>query len=53
MPSARQKREARDTARQRLEDEAKDGRFLRRKAVPVLWDALSNELLVGSTSATR
>src|SRR5262249_36342850 len=49
-PSARQRREARDTARERLEEEAKDGRFLRRKAYPVLWDAPSNELLVGTTS---
>src|SRR5262249_26253288 len=37
---------------QRLEDEAKDGRFLRRKAVPVLWDAQSNELLVSNGSPT-
>ena len=49
-PTNRQRREARDTARQRVEDEAKDGRFLRRKAYPVLWDAQSNELLVGTTS---
>jgi hypothetical protein len=49
-PSARQKREARDAARARLEDEAADGRFLRRKAHPILWDAPSNELLVGTTS---
>ena len=49
-PGARQKREARDAARERLEDEAKDGRFLRRKAYPLMWDALSNELLVGTTS---
>lgn len=51
-PSARQKREARDTARERLEHEARDGRFLRRKAIPLLWDAPSNELLVGTTSMT-
>jgi hypothetical protein len=51
-PSARQKREARDAARERLEEEAKDGRFLRRKACPVLWDAPSNELLVGTTALT-
>jgi hypothetical protein len=50
-PSARQKREARENARERLEQEAQDGRFLRRKAYPVLWDALSNELLVGTTAA--
>src|SRR5262249_40147637 len=51
-PSARQRREARDLARDRLEEEAKDGRFLKRKAYPVLWDALSNELLVGTTAMT-
>jgi hypothetical protein len=50
-PSARQKREARASARERLEAEAKDGRYLRRKAYPILWDGLSNELLVGGTSA--
>ncbi len=51
-PGARQKREARDAARERLEEEAKDGRFLKRKAYPLLWDALSNELLVGTTAMT-
>ena len=29
-----------------------DGRFLSRKAYPILWDAPSNELLVGTTSMT-
>ena len=52
LPSARQKREARANARDRLEQEAADGRYLRRKAYPILWDGLSNELLVGTTSAT-
>ena len=52
IPSAGQKREARQCAKERLEEEAADGRFLRRKAYPVLWDAPSNELLVGTTSAT-
>ncbi len=51
IPSAGQKREARQRAKERLEEEAADGRFLRRKAYPVLWDAPSNELLVGTTSA--
>jgi hypothetical protein len=51
LPSKRQQREAKDIARQRIEDEARDGRFLRRKAYPLLWDAQSNELLVGTTSA--
>lgn len=50
--SSRQKREARQNARDRLEQEARDGRFLRRKAIPVLWDAQSNEFLVGTTSAS-
>jgi hypothetical protein len=51
-PSTRQKREAREAARRRVEDEAKDGRFLRRKCYPLLWDAQSNELLLGTTSVT-
>src|SRR5829696_6392571 len=42
LPSARQKREAKESARDRLEAEARDGRYLRRKAYEVLWDALSN-----------
>jgi hypothetical protein len=50
--SARQKREARQIAKDRLEQEAKDGRYLRRKLIPVLWDGLSNEVLVGTTSST-
>jgi hypothetical protein len=52
MPSARQRREARANAKERLETEAGDGRFLRRKAYSILWDARSHELLVGTTSAT-
>jgi hypothetical protein len=51
-PSNRQRREARETARQRIEAEASDGRYLKRKAFPILWDAKSNELLVGTTSWT-
>jgi hypothetical protein len=49
-PSQKQRRQARDTARERLEQEAADGRYLRRKAYPVLWDNQSHELLVGSTA---
>jgi hypothetical protein len=51
-PSARQRREARANARERLEQEARDGRFVQRKAYPILWDSQSNELLVGSTGVT-
>ncbi len=49
-PSGRQRREARQAARERLETEAADGRYLRRKSVSVLWDGRSNELLAGTTS---
>lgn len=51
--SARQKREAREIARERLEQEAKDGRFTKRKTVPVMWDAKSREVLFGATSLTH
>lgn len=52
-PSARQKREAKEAARDRLEQEAKDGRFTKRKAIEVVWDLKSNELLFGTTSVTN
>jgi len=51
-PSLKQKKQAREAARDRLEDEAKDGRYLKRKAYPILYDRLSNTLLVGATSGT-
>lgn len=51
LPSARQKREARARAREQLEHEAKDGRFVRRKAYPVLWDGRAKEVLLGTTVA--
>src|SRR6266404_3249771 len=50
VPSARQKREARENAKERLEQEGKDGRFVRRKLCDLLWDAPSNELLIGTTA---
>ena len=51
--SAKQKREAKEAARDRLEEEAKDGRFKKRKCIPLLWDRPSNELLFGATSVTH
>lgn len=51
LPSARQKREARLMARERLEKEAADGRFVRRRSYPLLWDSHSKELLVGTTAS--
>src|SRR5262249_61188527 len=52
LPSARQKREAKESARDRLEHEAKDGRYTRRKAIEGAWDLKSNERLFGRTSVT-
>lgn len=51
LPSARQKREAKESARERLEQEAKDGRFVKRSLKNCLWDGLRNEVFFGSTSA--
>ncbi len=53
LPSSKQKREAKEAARERLEQEGKDGRFKRRKCIPVVWDAQSNEVLFGATSLTH
>lgn len=53
FPSAKQKREAKEIARERLEEEAKDGRFKKRKCIPVMWDRLSNEVLFGATSTAQ
>jgi hypothetical protein len=51
FPSTKQKREAKESARDRLEEEAKDGRFKKRKCIPVLWDSIRNEVLIGTTSS--
>jgi hypothetical protein len=51
-PSAKQKREAKESARDRLEEEAKDGRWRKWKCIPVIWDALTNIVYFGSTSLT-
>lgn len=51
--SAKQKREAKESARDRLGAEAKDGRFKKRRCTPVLWDRAANEVLFGATSATH
>lgn len=53
LPSTRQKREAKESARDRLEQEAKDGRYTKRKAIECVWDRQSNELLFGTTSVTQ
>ncbi len=51
--SAKQKREARQVARERIEEAAKDGRFRRRRVVPILWDLDHAEILFGATSAAH
>lgn len=51
--SAKQKREARESSRERLEQEAKDGRFRKWKTIPVCWDARRKEVWLGSTSLTH
>jgi hypothetical protein len=51
LPSARQKREARESARNRIEEEAKDGRWRKRKSYPVLWDRAANELYFGGPAS--
>ena len=53
LPTAKQKREAKEAARERLEEEAKDGRYKRRKLVPVMWDSVTNEVLFGATSLSH
>ena len=53
LPTAKQKREAKEAARDRLEVEAKDGRYKKRKLVPVMWDSVTNEVLFGATSLTH
>lgn len=52
FPSARQKREAKDAAKAKLEYEAKDGRYLRWQLVPCLWDLGTNFVFVGSSSSS-
>ena len=53
LPTAKQKREAKEAARGRLEEEAKDGRYKKSKCIPIMWDAVSNEVLLGATSPTH
>jgi hypothetical protein len=51
--SARQKREAKQAANERLELEAKDGRWNKRTCIPWLWDRRRQEVLFCSTSLTH
>lgn len=46
-------REIRESARDQLQHEAADGRFLRWSQTPMLWDAITGYLLVGTNSVAR
>ncbi len=48
--SARQKREAKSIARDRLEQESRDGRFKKWKLAPCMWDSINNTAFLASTS---
>lgn len=51
--SSKQKREAKEAARERIEEEAKDGRFRKRTIIPCLWDSKTGELLFGTSSYSQ
>jgi len=50
-PTKAQRQEAKEAARLRAEAEAADGRFHRRKHIPVLWDGQTGTLYAGTSSA--
>ncbi len=49
-PSKKQRQEARDSVRTKLEDELRSGRFRRSKLVPILWD-LQEKVLYSPASS--
>ncbi len=51
--SGRLRREARAAATARLEQEARDGRFRRRRTYPVVWERISNELWFSNATAAN
>jgi hypothetical protein len=52
-PSMKQKREAKQAAMDRLEHEAKDGRYRKRKVIPVVWNRAAGEVWFGATSLSN
>lgn len=44
------RKRAKETARERMEKQAADGRFIKYKTIPVYWDRLSNEVLFAASS---
>lgn len=53
FPSARNKREAKEAARERLEQEAKDGRYKKAQVIPVCWDGREGIVYFGSPSPSH
>jgi hypothetical protein len=53
FPSLRQKRQAKEAARARLEQEARDGRYRQRRCYPLLWERQSNEIWFCSSAASH
>ncbi len=51
--STKQKREAKQIARDRIEQEAKDGRYRKWKCVPVAWDAGQATVYFGAAGLTH
>jgi hypothetical protein len=51
--SKSQKRDAKDTVRRKLDDEARSGRFRRSKLLPMLWDFPSQTLLCAASSSAQ
>lgn len=49
-PTARQKREARESARDQVEGEARDGRWKKWTCYPVMWGLRRNDVYLGCTS---
>lgn len=52
-PTAKQKREAKESARDQVEQEAKDGRYRKHKVIPVVWDGETGEVWFGATGAAH
>jgi hypothetical protein len=50
VPTAKMKREAREAAQARIEEEGQDGRYLKRTLVPVVWDGATGEVWYGASS---
>jgi hypothetical protein len=50
-PTAKQRRQATESARERITAEARDGRWKKWTTVPVLWGLRRNDVYLGSTSA--